>query len=467
MRMIVLISSLLVSTAAWAQDVTQEVSVRQVQLPPISETTVIAVPLDTAVYETAATNLHDLRLLDRHEREVGYLVKQVTEKRTRTVPRTKSINDPTLDILESGGLSVRFSLRKEDEIPHTLNIRTPLSDFEHRVQLFGVVDGQEVELVDDVIFDYRRIMNLRRTTIKVPATEARAFHLLIETPKAEQELLLRELTREVRGGAETSSQEKYTVVRRPFRMDRIEMTADYVETEGRSPVEADYPVEIVSTKVDEENQATEIEIASHREPLTQLTFSINDKNFSRAVRLEVNDSTGARRRLVTETTLSSFSVGSIHEEKLEIHFPATREERYFVIISNGDSPPLEVAGVSAKGIVEHVYALVEPGDTMTLTYGVPDATRPNYDVKALQRALTTEQHIEVASLGPATRSEFHPAPEPFQWKDLWNNPMITIPVIAALVLLLGWGLFQATKRVQALEAGENGDKSSGSSASPN
>ena len=66
MRMIVLISSLLVSTAAWAQDGTQEVSVRQVQLPPISETTVIAVPLDTAVYETAATNLHDLRLLDRH-----------------------------------------------------------------------------------------------------------------------------------------------------------------------------------------------------------------------------------------------------------------------------------------------------------------------------------------------------------------------------------------------------------------
>ncbi|MCA9043627.1 MAG: hypothetical protein KDA69_04855, partial [Planctomycetaceae bacterium] len=340
-------------------------------------------------------------------------------------------------------------------------------DFEHRVQLFGVVDDKEVELVDDVIFDYRRIMNLRRTTIKVPATEARAFHLLIETPKAEQELLLRELTREVRGGAETSSQEKYTVVRRPFRMDRIEMTADYVETEGRSPVEADYPVEIVGTKVDEETQATEIEIASHREPLTQFTFSVNDKNFSRALRLEVNDATGERRRLVTETTLSSFSVGSIHEEKLEIHFPARREERYFVIISNGDSPPLEVAGVSAKGIVEHVYALVEPGDTMTLTYGVPDATRPNYDVKALQRALTTEQHIEVASLGPANRKEFHPTPEPFQLKDLWNNPLVTIPVIAALVLLLGWGLFQATKRVQALEAGENGDNSSGNSARPN
>ncbi|MCA9081349.1 MAG: hypothetical protein KDA58_12370, partial [Planctomycetaceae bacterium] len=76
---------------------------------------------------------------------------------------------------------------------------------------------------------------------------------------------------------------------------------------------------------------------------------------------------------------------------------------------------------------------------------------PTYDVAALNRGLREEGLALAATLGPTEVTNFVPPAHPFQISDLWNNPLITVPVIVLLILWFGWLLYRAAQNVDVAE----------------
>ena len=89
--------------------------------------------------------------------------------------------------------------------------------------------------------------------------------------------------------------------------------------------------------------------------------------------------------------------------------------------------------------------LASPGEALRMEYGSPDAEPGSYDTAALQAALLSSgTRIVEASLAPPR--EDTTAPTQPKWQP-WNDPRLLIGGIVALAMMLGWGLYAASRRI--------------------
>lgn len=428
-----------------AQD--QQAQERPIQRADSNETELLAVPLDSDAYELLTPSMQDIRVVDSQQHELAYVVRERTQSSDKSVQHSWMVRNPRLQPSAETGLIIEFDLDRDDPTPTELTIQTPLSDFEQNVQLFALMSGASTPLVNgELIFDYQRYMNVRRTTIQIPPTSARSFRLVVGQLTSEQESLLLDLTRELRTGEPVTQQERVTIERRPFRIDGIQLSHSTAQLESALTT---YPLKIAQRTEDAEHKQTILELSSRREPLSEFEVITSSRNFSRSARIEVANDKGDRSSL-TSGTLSSIHFRSLSEDHLELKCRPVRHRRYFLVIDNGDSPPLEDLSVEARGKVDEVVVLAEPGQQLSLRYGDGNLEHPAYDTAALQKALSSGEAPMTAQLGPA--APFHPAPvppQPFQLFDIINNPAIAAPLILLLVGILGWGLYQAVSRVDA------------------
>src|SRR5690606_7319804 len=117
---------------------------------------------------------------------------------------------------------------------------------------------------------------------------------------------------------------------------------------------------------------------------------------------------------------------------------------------------LDVSGVTAIGNVYELVFLAEStaADTAEREYQLAyggDVSTANYDTATIQRVLSSTFAPEVVTLGEQTELDPADIPEkPFSWADFLNNKPLLFTVIGVLILAVGWGLFQAAKRVEQL-----------------
>ena len=83
----------------------------------------------------------------------------------------------------------------------------------------------------------------------------------------------------------------------------------------------------------------------------------------------------------------------------------------------------------------------------TLHYGSENAKRPDYDVAALQAALT-KVAFKRAKLGPPVAVPVEP--KPLEARGALNNPVLLGALLFALVAALGWSLYHASRRIEQL-----------------
>lgn len=425
---------------------------RSLTAPSVTQPELLAVTLDSAVFEATQAGLPDLRLLNSLGEAVPYLLRKVQTTREATVRNAWPARQPDARPLNGKGLEITFTLDEDDPQPNGLTIVTQLRDFEQRVRVFSSPTGEQWEpLVEEaVIFDYSRFMDVRRDEVQFKETRDRHFRIVIDDVTAEQESELLALTRRLQGVEETERVERVTVKRRPFRIERIDLWRETQEEQSTGDKKAEYPVSGFRVEQDPEKQQTLILVDTDRQPLTSLELQTPARNFSRRAAVEIEQKRGVQTswRQIGQGTLSRIDFKDLNEEQLAIDFSETRQDAYRLVIDDRDSPPLKVSDVKARGNVYELVFLAAPGSSYRLMYGSADAELPQYDTVAIRQVLSKGFQPAQAKLGPQGPGILEPSV--FQWSKLLNNRFFLFSAIALLVIVLGWGLYNATKRFDDL-----------------
>ena len=139
---------------------------------------------------------------------------------------------------------------------------------------------------------------------------------------------------------------------------------------------------------------------------------------------------------------------------MTIDLPETRHEHFRVVINNGDSPEIPIDSIEATGHRYEVVFLRQPDQIVQLAYGSESADSPEHDTVALTTALAKKIKPVAATLGVPSKI-LSAAQRPADIKRLLNNPFVLGAVIAVLVTVLGWGLYQASRRIDQMPRGDS------------
>ena len=424
---------------------------REIDLPEISKTTLVGIPLDSHFFEFTRENWPDVRLKDTNGDAIGWSIQTAKTGKPRTIRRFWPVEKLTARVSEAG-LQVEFELAAKDPLPSGVRILTPLRDFEHQVQRESSLDGQSWVTAGSagVIFDYSRHVDARNDLVPLSSGDHRRFRLTITDLTAEQDSLMLELQRRLQGSEEVDRTERTLIARRPFRIDQIQFYRDELQAEQRDVQSKVYPAIQFGSRLKTKEHQTILEFGSRREPITEIKIITKAENFSRAVTVEAEDvNENTEWRAVASGTLTRFDVGTIHREEVTSSFPEHRCGKYRVIIENRDSPPLDVTGVELSGPVYELAFLASPGQKAILEYGSFEAKAGQYDKAALQAVLA--EGLPATQVSMQDPHENSNAPKTAFWMP-WNDTRVLVGSVIVLTLMLAWGLFGASRRLSNLPA---------------
>jgi hypothetical protein len=473
-----LIVALYCPAALLAADASARFS-KHLRMPALDSEDLVAVSLDSDVYASSRAGFPDVRLLDAAGEEIAYVLRKSSTKEQRTERRWFRVANPTVRPQDDGSLEITFTLDREPPArPLGFRLVTPLENFERRITAAvstGDVstDNSEWEtLIDDgLVFDYSRFMDVRNVELPLPQfaggeTSGRRYRLIIADVTQEQQSQLLELTRNLNDDDETSRSERVVVNRQPFRIDRIEGWYDVEVTDVVRDRIAEYTVSDFASVRDAESKETIVTFALRREPITSFAVQTDERNFRRAARVEVLGESGApteelkgrdAEREIGTGTLERLNFGDLNRQDLTISVPETRETNYRMVIENNDSKPLAITGIVAKGPRYEAVFLAQPGEQYTLEYG-GDLAAPQYDTAALVASIGAGYDAVAADLGSATPVESPPAPPEPALAAALNDPRLLGAIVTLLVIVLGVGLYRATRRLDGFP-GDDGQQS--------
>ncbi|MDG3002323.1 DUF3999 family protein [Paludisphaera mucosa] len=410
---------------------------------------ILVVPIDAPIYAETRDGFPDVRILDDRDAEVPYAVERGVRRRAvadREEVRSRVVS---LNVVEGEALEVVARLEDDAPEPAGATVRTPLADFERRVRVFGSRDGQAwTPLIDDArIFDYSRFMDVRDVDVPFAARGFRWFKLVFEREADELRSPFHQLSRSRTEGERDRRTEVETILRRPFRIDRIAFWRTVERTTGEEPATSTVTLGVLKVEADRRERETRIDVDAGRLPLTRLTLRTSSRNFHRPARVlaEVEEGPPGRWVDIGRGTLFLYQLDAFRREGLGLDVPERRAGRLRIVVEDGDNPPLDVTGVDGEVADHRLAFLASPGRTYRLAYGSDALAPPQYDAESVLAALGPARPREVVALG---------APIP----DAGRRPSATQPVRAdatlwltlALVLMtavLAWVILQAVRRV--------------------
>jgi hypothetical protein len=437
---------------------------RAITLPALTEAAPIGIPLDEHVHAETRREWPDLRVRDAQGRNVGVLRQSLQETEPRPYVRQYAVASMSAKVKPEFGLRIQVALGKDDPVPDALVIETRMRDFELQVQAEATVNGKDWLPAGPpvLIFDYSRFIDARNLVIPVNATDQRTFRLTINDVTAEQESQLLELTRRLADGRVLEQTERLSIQRRPFHIDKVLFQRTIIETRTLAERQQVYRTPTFKVEEDVAFKRTVATIETHGQPITALRLVTPAKNFSRRYEwaYERLDRRGDPKWTVTgQGTLVRFAVGTVAREELtatgtaegifgDVSGQDRRPARLRLTIENGDSPPLPIEAIEALGPVYELRCLASPGDVLQLEYGAEEVEPATLDTAALQAALQSETKILTVTLGEPQAQQIAPAAAK-PWIP-WNDTRVIVGVIVALTVLLGAGLYQASRRMNDL-----------------
>jgi Protein of unknown function (DUF3999) len=428
---------------------------KPLDLPTLKQEELLAATFDSDVYAITRDGLPDVRIIADHSTATSYLLRKATVTKTETArdywaARTRSVRP-----LDDGGLEIILHLEPEDPRPAGLRIVTPLHNFEQRVQVFSSADGENWQPVgaESLIFDYSQYMDFGSDDVAFPPSDNRNFRIVIDDVTQEQESQLMSLTRQLRGGKELQREERTTIDRRPFRIDRVLFWRDVVKDQSTGDRKVTYPVAGFRLENDPDNQQSIITVTSRRQPLTSFKLVTDSRNFSRRAQVEVEDTQGVQRtwRSIGGANLSRLDFRNLKREDLTISFPESRQNKYRIVIDNRGSQPLAVTSVEAEGNeYQAVFLAPLPQQSYELSYGSATALAPDYDTAAISASLAEGYQPTLVGLGKQVDAAGAGEPAAPSLSQIVNNPLVLGGIAVVLVAALAWGLYHAGHRLDSL-----------------
>jgi hypothetical protein len=413
---------------------------------------VLAVLLDSDIYAATRDGYPDLRILDDRGTMVPYLLEPVAQRRTSQVRQPCASKVASLHVDEGKGLEIVLELDEKAPGATGATIRTPLADYERHIRVYGSRTGVDwAPLVSEgAIFDYSRFMDVRNRDVVLPANDYRQFKVVVENELDDRESPLRELIRGRGEGKKDEQVEITRVLRRPFRIDGVDLWRT-IETDRASKVETrPYPTAGLRVDSDAKQKVSRVEITSRREPLTRLSVSTASRNFSRpaTVLIPVHQGTRTDWVEVGHGTLSLIQFRAFRRAELRVDFPEQRQKHYQLVIENADNPPLEISEVEAEGTGYRLVFLGTEGRTYRVEYGSDTVEPPKYDTAVVLGSMQKGFQPVIVNLGPQVAN---PGYETLRGPlDILNSKVVLALAIVVMVLVLAWVLVRAGQRIKNL-----------------
>lgn len=459
--LLLIAGSLIATTVGWAIDPTQFRYRKPIDRGAARNESLVACALDSDIFAATRDGFPDLRVFSDSGIETPFEIERVSETREQLVRQTHT--PKVLELKEEGNsIDVRLQLDKDVPPAEGISIVTPLKDFERKVRVFGSADGTEWALLKEaVVFDYSRYMDVRNTEVALPVNAARQLKVVIDNVTDEKESPYLELTRSVKGGEVSQRQERVELLRRPFRMDRISTWHNVKQKQLQQAKTASYPPVRFSVENDADKKQTRVGVETRREPLTSFTLETPSRNFHRRITVEVPAPTAPRPGAKPESTWNQIAAASISRiglqkadhEHLKIAIPESRQNRYRLVIHNEDSPPLEITGVAANGVVYRLVFLAQQNQSYQVAFGSASMATPAYDATTVLAALRRDNAPIDTPLGPRTEAAGFAEPAAPGIRGLFNNWIFLGSMIGLMVVVLGWTLFRAGRRIGQLPNG--------------
>ncbi|CAD6880221.1 hypothetical protein [Methylomonas albis] len=445
--------SCLFLSQAWANETPAYRFFRPVLAQDNGQQSLLAVPLDSAVYANSAADFRDLRLTDQNGVETPYFLEKIASQ--KTVSKRLASASKTIDLQKFGdedeGFVVTVQLDKNAANADGLSLVTNQHDFEYALQIHGSNDGENWQLLVEraQIYDYSRYMRVGNHDVELPANSFRQFKIVVAKASQTRVAELLELTRTVRGGEELQRQETTQLSTEALHVERIELWHNVGETVADADQPFDYPVSF-KIKRDAEQKATVIDVDTLRQPLNGFKLQIMTPNFSRQAEVQIPLTQGLETQMQTigSGTLEALHYQDINREQTSIGFPEQRQARYRIVIHDQDNPELQVNTVAGSGPGYQLLFLPQTGLSYQLKYGTETAAAPRYDTAPIQELLRRGYRSNSAGLGPET--EISAAVNHFNFGQLLNSRWFLGIAIVLMVIALAWSLFRVGKRVANL-----------------
>lgn len=341
---------------------------------PLTGPSVVAVPLDPAVYATSNPDLSDIRIRDGNGAEIPYVI---CPGRHAKEDERHTKQPMTLQSLERKEDQLTLLARFSGTNAHTvvsLTLDTPLEDFEQTITL--LTETGEPLGEPQVIYDYSRHAPIRKTQINVPRTSAHGFKIVIG--KAIDELFNRYFTvteheTVARPGEAPDRYKRYAVDQRPFQITGL--SADTVQTVRI--VEPEPNIRDITVPVEDLGEGR-YRLHTRHLPVVAIHARILDANFQRSVTVSTEE-----RRTVARAALRSVTLPGRSERNDVITFPEAREAALEVAFSATDNAPLRLDPNTPFDLEIRPYVIcfiAEPGVPYRLDTGNPAIKqRPVYE----------------------------------------------------------------------------------------
>jgi hypothetical protein len=343
------------------------------------------------------------------------------------------------------------------EAGHSINaviLHTGLRNFEKQVTVSGSEDRQAWTVLAEArpIFDYSRFIDLRHDRVDIVPGRYAFYKLdisnIVESPQSP----LVQIVRETQDGALAREVEKTSFTREDFRIESM----DFIET-LESVLESDRVtrpcnLENLAVTNDSKTRTTIVTFDTPSVPLIELTLTTPSVNFSRKLTVEgCNDKTERHDtgavppawQPIVSSTLTRIDIGKFQQNSTAIGLGGVRRFRHYrLTVHNLDSPPLNIAGVEAKGEVHEALFFRESSAAYRVFYGARDMAPPRYDIAAvLEKTEGPDADVFVAGKQEDNAS-YKPGRTP-----AFTGKRLLLPVVMLMVITLVWLIAKTVKRI--------------------
>lgn len=401
----------------------------------------VRVPLPAELIRQTRTGFPDLRVFDDQGRETPYVIH--TRQRVQDGTRTFTFDLVAYDRQEEIETLV---LQRPDAIRAItrLQIQTAARDFRRHLRIATSDDRQQWEpLLEDVIFDFSSRVDLRRTAIDLPATDARFLRLILDQAGGSDgmerlQLQYQDLKLDV-AHLQTGA----------FKIDRVQGTAgQHVELEA-----AYDSLELPNPTAHHQQQSTDLLLGQLNLPIEQLELHIADPFFHRQVQL-ASSQTGEDDDWTRRHTDTLYRLPGVREAKTQLTPRLGRTAYLQLHIVNGDSPPLNVERVEVRWLRRELCFIPEAGRTYTLYAGNAKLAAPRYDTAHLipyqAPRIAAMPAASLGQVGPNPRFDADAPVSDAEATARHQRLLLTALVIVVSVLLAAW-LFHLLRGMQASE----------------
>ena len=387
-------------------------------------------PLTPEIFDLAAPDFSDLRVVSSAGAETGYVVRVAQEQVARVPLLVRLYNETSLPGQQSQ-VTADFGGKM---MKNHLQIITPGTNFRRAVLIEGSDDGSAWQKVQGGVYLFR---------VAGAAGAGTAYDKdFVDIPDNNQQYIRITVYYDPEESLEVkiSDVKAWQVVSKP-----VETAAVLVRGSG----------------VAQKKGVTEITLdAGHRNmPLHRLTLAFADENFYRNVtlygrneesRVEKVAMEGGKKKdrtvevpwaILASHVIYHFSAGGEVEESTALNLAGARFRYLKVAIDNGNDKPLSFKGMELTRLAAYLEFKPEKGQSYSLYFGRRGAPAPSYDLAYFADKLAAEG-VAAASLGPVVKNPDHAeamrtVPLSERYKGIiWIALVSVVAVLALLVYRL-------------------------------